>query len=90
MSKHFPPWHRVIIEHSMAGVLLDPPAVSYIRAREFDEWCEEIEKEGFTVKDMGVYETLVHAPHSTEVLCYPLWKLIEQDAEYIKQQNIGE
>jgi len=90
VSKHFPPWHRVIVEHSITGELLDKPTVTYIKARDFDEWCDEMKEQEYALQDMGVYETLVHAPHSTEVLCYPLWKLIEQDAEYIKQQNIGE
>ena len=79
MSKHFPKVHRVIIEHSWLGELLDKPAVTYIKARDFDEWCDWMNEEGYDVCDDGMYERLMHCPHTTEVWCYSQWVLRKQE-----------
>lgn len=79
MSRHFPKLHRVIIEHSVTGELLNNPVATYIKAREFDEWCDEVQKEGYDVLDDGMYERLMHTPHGTEVWCYSQWRLAEQE-----------
>ena len=79
MSKRFPNLHRVIIEHSVTGELLDKPAVTYIKARNFDEWCDEMHEDGYDVCDEGTYERLMHCPVSTEVWCYPQWRLTKQE-----------
>ena len=79
MSKHFPNIHRVIIEHSWSGKLLRQPVVKYIKARDFDEWCDWMNEEGYDVCDNGTHEALIHSPYTTEVWCYPQWKLTKQE-----------
>ena len=79
MSKHFPQVHRVLIEHTWWGHQLAHPVAKYIKSRDFDEWCEEMSEEGYDVCDDGVHEVLVHSPHTTEVWCYPQWKLIKRE-----------
>jgi len=79
MNKRFPNLHRVIIEHSVTGELLNKPAVTYIKGRDFDEWCDEMHKEGYDVCDEGIYERIMHCPIGTEVWCYSQWKLTKQE-----------
>ena len=79
MNYHFPSMHRVIIEHSVTGELLDKPAVTYIKARDFDEWCDGMHEEGYDVCDNGTYERIMHTPHATEVWCYSQWRLTKQE-----------
>tara|TARA_R100001440_G_scaffold16224_5_gene27584 strand:+ start:14605 stop:14853 length:249 start_codon:yes stop_codon:yes gene_type:complete len=79
MSKRFPKLHRVIIEHSVTGELLDKPAVIYIKAKDFDEWYDEMLEEGWLPSGEGTYERIMHCPIGTEVWYYPQWRLIKKE-----------